>query len=878
MGDNDDMQAVESRFSQDELALFNKFGLKLESVNAYPARFNGYQIYILQKCGCSAERAARYSLGVRCLDIAAILEYENTSDNNCPAFLRMTSELGHESPNSIAAESKIEEYAPRFDNEDAELLINAGIESKIANEYPERFIASEITILHQAYHCMPYHVQEYDERFTCMDAGLLSYYQIPGEIASLFPDDCDTSDILAALQNGILPDDLAGYKGYDSLDKILLAFAGITPEEANPFHEKFFPHHIFDFDIDSLFDDSKDKTVNEPKKSAYNGQSEWEILDEWHANFSGFVYERLAQKYDPRFSYEEISFFVNYFISPDVANAYPERFNGMEITVMHYTGRCTPESAASFDEDYTCLDIAFFSKEGMTNESALRYFPPSVNYTNPTLLSLKETYSRTHHSLDLMKLKEDKSTVFFSEILTKYRRPIRWNRDHADHENYHPRFSESQIENFKSHDVKPSIANRYHPDLDKSLAYIIFSNCMPEEVNRYHKLTHNAVNYDIDAICDLIVCGVPPWVAVSYPDGFDHMDIINSVARGILPSELERYDEKMSSEDRVCLAAARAKEPGGRIIVGHNRINENDIDSQLRIKGAYALMLKQMGFSLDFMRSERFNHLMPQLQKLMLYMVLEGKDPFNQNMDWYAAGVGNHAVVIMDGDKALKFSPDINHEAELLMRLHNPQYVVGIKGVVIPDLLIELEYFNGITLESLVRKEKRVPIDGVFKYMHDIIMGLIELREAGIYHRDLHDRNVMISILKDWAKIIDLGAATYDPHQILPVNRSYGANNDLISVGCLGYKMNNGVNPFNEGFGFSYHSNTKNKIKSQREIILSDPFKKEKFIISLEDKIKDRDLCYILQNIFELDQWTQPPLNTVVDILHLMERKLKFTP
>lgn len=165
-------------------------------------------------------------------------------------------------------------------------------------------------------------------------------------------------------------------------------------------------------------------------------------------------------------------------------------------------------------------------------------------------------------------------------------------------------------------------------------------------------------------------------------------------------------------------------------------------------------------------------------------------------------GVGSQAVVLLHRPtrSAHKFAADLSHEVSILERLvgRETNYVIRLEKDLRNDygVLRELfdccriEYVPGETLDALLN-EKTLSSEGVVAYGCDILKGLIELHEAGICHRDLHEKNVIIDEERDRAVIADLGSA--EVAETYPVDpsdsRRHGAFDDIFSYGLLLYKM-----------------------------------------------------------------------------------------
>jgi serine/threonine protein kinase len=236
--------------------------------------------------------------------------------------------------------------------------------------------------------------------------------------------------------------------------------------------------------------------------------------------------------------------------------------------------------------------------------------------------------------------------------------------------------------------------------------------------------------------------------------------------------------------------------------------------------------------------------------------------------DYSLLEVGGSAVILHKKEPgkeaAWKFSKNSFYEARLLLKLNEPKNVVRLKNreaiassLISKDkIAIELEYIYGATLEDYIgvmndKSPERKLLNAIFgkenypskrkilKYSADILNGIHELRQAGIYHRDLHGKNIMHDRMDDKMVIIDLDAATENPKEVHNLNRLYGGNNDLISLGQLMYKMMTGNNLFNEGREFSYYSTVKNKVKTVRERAYDTPSLKQEYLSKIKTDVLD---------------------------------------
>ncbi len=227
-------------------------------------------------------------------------------------------------------------------------------------------------------------------------------------------------------------------------------------------------------------------------------------------------------------------------------------------------------------------------------------------------------------------------------------------------------------------------------------------------------------------------------------------------------------------------------------------------------------------------------------------------------------GTGRYSVVILDKEKSFvyKFSRTGREETRLLYKLSGlpiQNNTIRIKRVVEfgqVDVLgkvdiLELEYISGKSLhqrlgEEIFTKEK------TREYSSGILNGLLELRQAGIWHhRDIRPANIMIDEEKDRAVIIDLGIATTDKDALAEDNRRFGSPsgrraNDLNSLGQVVYKMATGEHIFAES---KYMERTifADKLRDHRDWIYERPEERLlPYLRRVEETVKDRGLCEIV--------------------------------
>ena len=77
-------------------------------------------------------------------------------------------------------------------------------------------------------------------------------------------------------------------------------------------------------------------------------------------------------------------------------------------------------------------------------------------------------------------------------------------------------------------------------------------------------------------------------------------------------------------------------------------------------------------------------------------------------------------------------------------------------------LFIAMEYLDGETLDKLLKREGRLPLDRTIHIASQMLKSLAEAHEHGIVHRDLKPANIFLRQLvgeKDFVKVLDFGIA-----------------------------------------------------------------------------------------------------------------------
>lgn len=266
----------------------------------------------------------------------------------------------------------------------------------------------------------------------------------------------------------------------------------------------------------------------------------------------------------------------------------------------------------------------------------------------------------------------------------------------------------------------------------------------------------------------------------------------------------------------------------------------------------YSIGLKPNKISRD--KQERLFNLFSKITRLVRKRNYKDKFKF--------LGTGVSSVVLLKDNSAWKFAEEINKEYPLLKKIKDyhkgsQKNIIKVKGKPEEGIALEIEYIQGDSLESILEKQtpsleeekSLLSKNKVIKYASDIINGLIEMHNAGVWHhRDIRPANILIDEKNDRAIIIDLGIATTDKHALPKDNRRYGGVNDLVALGQVIYKMATGEHIFGESNSMEKTIYAP-KIKDYRDMVYSDRSGKllEKHIRQVNEKIQDEKLKTLIK-------------------------------
>ncbi len=126
---------------------------------------------------------------------------------------------------------------------------------------------------------------------------------------------------------------------------------------------------------------------------------------------------------------------------------------------------------------------------------------------------------------------------------------------------------------------------------------------------------------------------------------------------------------------------------------------------------------------------------------------------------------------------------------------------------------ISMEFVNGATLKSLLRRVKRLPLTVGVRIVRQMCLGLRAAQDAGIVHGDIKPENIMINTGKGEVKVMDFGVAravsldaaageqtvSGTPAYMSPEQFQGGGvdnRSDIYSLGVMMFEMFTGKTPF----------------------------------------------------------------------------------
>jgi predicted Ser/Thr protein kinase len=170
------------------------------------------------------------------------------------------------------------------------------------------------------------------------------------------------------------------------------------------------------------------------------------------------------------------------------------------------------------------------------------------------------------------------------------------------------------------------------------------------------------------------------------------------------------------------------------------------------------------------------------------------------------------------------FAAQLEREAKVLAELCHPNIGLLLSFVKTDArMVLVLEYVDGFSLSTLLRKKPAMPPDSVAAIGAAVARGLAHAHERGVVHRDIKPANILVS-RRGEVKIFDFGiaqraAAADEPVGLVPMRledvAAYGTpaymspeqilgesvdpRSDIFSLGVVLYQLVCGARPFERG-------------------------------------------------------------------------------
>ena len=135
-------------------------------------------------------------------------------------------------------------------------------------------------------------------------------------------------------------------------------------------------------------------------------------------------------------------------------------------------------------------------------------------------------------------------------------------------------------------------------------------------------------------------------------------------------------------------------------------------------------------------------------------------------------------------------------------------YNAGVDGDI---YYIAMEYLEGISLDHLLVKERKLPIPRTIRIIKQVCDGVHAAHNQSVIHRDLKPANIIL-LEDDHVKVLDFGVAHFQNSQLTNSGMLLGTINyiapeqitglkvdsraDIFSMGVILYELLSGKNPF----------------------------------------------------------------------------------
>jgi len=381
------------------------------------------------------------------------------------------------------------------------------------------------------------------------------------------------------------------------------------------------------------------------------------------------------------------------------------------------------------------------------------------------------------------------------------------------------------------------------------IAEYVARKITPHQIKQYlHK--------DPEVVFTFFGKNISPETANSYLPEFPGFEVFSLIRENMLPEEARGYPSEIFTSCNL----PSLKQVG---ILPDSFSNEQQKKNLIEV-------LKAIVQNTDYVSSNLLNgesNTITQNQDsdiLELFSYRETAFSFNPRV-YSFVDAGYTGIVLFNNHthRAYKITANGEDESQVLSLAADGRvnsHVINLISVVDTNqstfskniFVFELEYIRGDSLHKIIERVKPFPKERTIRYSVGILNGLLELRQAGIWHhRDIRPANIMIDEEKDRAVIIDLGLATTNKDALAEDNRRFGSPsgrraNDLTSLGQVVYKMATGEHIFAESKSME-RTTYADKLRDQRDWIYERPEERlQPYLRKVEETVKDRDLCEIV--------------------------------
>ncbi len=706
--------------------------------------------------------------------------------------------------------------------------------------------------------------EEFDERFSEEDINKFKEKEILPQIVNKYDKRFDVEDVIRLIENNIAHIHANRYdKRFGAWSISILFSARIFPQKANKYKQK-------------VLEIKKLVQAKVPAEAANQYETRFCCKDIIRLHKSKVTPEK-AKEYGNR-SCGKIIAFVQANIPPEKTNQYfPKLLYYMDKSP-YYSIHSIEELIKIEESGFSFLDINWLNGAKISPEKAAEY-DEKLNIQciidlikNDISPEVVQKYNRFFRKLDI-------TAKDIIDLIKKGISPEKANE-------YGPEFSGELIAEFCEKNISVEQAKKYKKRFkyDETILTLVKAGMSIEKAEKYNQ------KFSDIQLKALIKANISPEQIKEYPKIFDGYDLIELVEMNISAKQakehLTQYDKRFGSSI-IKLIKAKAEEYYPRFngeeiteltdkrispeiaknydirFFGSEIVNliENEISSKeadkynKNFRAFHIIILHKLGADYKLAEKEGLFDLLGD--------IINNKEVENNLEQFKILGAGASAAVLLKENIAWKFSLEIAEEYEILKKIQqkykgNQKNVIKLIREPKEKIALEIEYIKGNSLENLIKESNSLSSEKVIKYSSDIMNGLIEMRQAGIwYHRDIRPANIIIDEEKDRAVIIDLGKATTDKNALQIDNSRFGAPkikgflaNDLISLGQVIYYMATGEHIFAESESQTRtFSDLLEEINDYRNKVYADKSGEllKKHLKEIDETIEDKKVRYFIK-------------------------------